>query len=62
MSVKSPCTDACNFSNSKGWCHGCGRTLQEAREWRKLTPFHRQKIQRALASRLKIITLMIEEK
>ena len=62
MFVKSPCTDVCIFSNAKGWCQGCGRTLQEAREWRKLTPFHRQKIERALPSRLKIISMKNEER
>lgn len=56
MSVKSPCTDVCIFSNTKGWCEGCGRTLQEAREWRKLSPFHRKKIERELPSRLKILS------
>ncbi|PNQ54130.1 DUF1289 domain-containing protein, partial [Vibrio agarivorans] len=23
---KSPCIDLCNFSSTKGWCLGCGRT------------------------------------
>lgn len=62
MAVKSPCTDVCNFNNTKGWCEGCGRTLQEAREWRKLSPFHRKKIERDLPSRLKIIAIKIGER
>lgn len=41
MPVKSPCTGICFFSKTKGWCEGCGRTLQEAFEWRKLSTFHR---------------------
>ncbi|WP_258575733.1 DUF1289 domain-containing protein [Candidatus Pantoea persica] len=60
MAVKSPCTDVCNFDNSKGWCKGCGRPLKEAREWRKLLPYHRKEIERALPVRLKIISKMSE--
>ena len=60
MAVKSPCTDVCIFDNSKGWCKGCGRTLKEAREWRKLSPYHRKEIERALPVRLKVIARMSE--
>ena len=60
MTVKSPCTDVCIFDNSKGWCKGCGRTLKEAREWRKLSPYHRKEIERALPMRLKVIFRMSE--
>ncbi|WP_071889843.1 DUF1289 domain-containing protein [Obesumbacterium proteus] len=51
--VKSPCIDECLFLNPKGWCQGCGRTLKEAREWQKLSPFHRKKIENALPTRLR---------
>lgn len=60
MSVKSPCTDVCIFANAKGWCEGCGRTLQEAREWRKLSPFHRKKIEPELPARLKGLALKMK--
>ncbi|XUK76387.1 Fe-S protein (plasmid) [Erwinia rhapontici] len=56
MAVKSPCTDVCIFDNPKGWCQGCGRTLNETREWRKLSPYHRKAIERALPGRLEILT------
>ena len=26
---KSPCIDVCDFSGTKGWCRGCGRTREE---------------------------------
>ncbi len=60
MAIKSPCTDVCIFDNSKGWCKGCGRTLKEAREWRKLSPYHRKEIERVLPLRLKIISKVDE--
>ncbi|HAT95703.1 DUF1289 domain-containing protein [Pantoea agglomerans] len=56
MAIKSPCTDMCFFNGSKGWCTGCGRTLKEAREWKKLSPYHRKEIERKLSLRLKIIS------
>jgi len=55
MSVKSPCIDLCIFDGRTGWCQGCGRTRAETREWRKLSPFHRKAIERALAARIKIV-------
>lgn len=55
MTIKSPCTDVCIFDRSKGWCKGCGRTLKEAKEWRKLSPYHRKQIERALPVRLNIL-------
>lgn len=56
MAIKSPCTDVCVFNGPKGWCTGCGRTLNEAREWRKLSIYRRKEIERALSLRLKIIS------
>jgi hypothetical protein len=52
-SASSPCIDVCRFDPQTGWCIGCGRTLDEARQWRKLPPFHRQRIERELARRLR---------
>ncbi len=50
--VASPCIDVCRFDPQTSWCIGCGRTLEEARQWRKLTPFHRRQIERQLSRRL----------
>ncbi|MGP6467464.1 DUF1289 domain-containing protein [Pantoea agglomerans] len=55
MAIKSPCTDVCIFEGPKGWCVGCGRTLKEAREWQKLSPYHRKEIELALPARMKSI-------
>lgn len=33
--MKSPCVDVCRFDGRTGWCVACGRTLAEARAWRK---------------------------
>lgn len=56
MAVKSPCTDLCLFEGKTGWCRGCGRTRKEAQEWRKMSPYHRQTIERALAARIKAVS------
>ncbi|MGK3114367.1 DUF1289 domain-containing protein [Candidatus Pantoea formicae] len=52
MSVKSPCTDVCIFEGKNGWCRACGRTRKEAQEWRKMSPYHRKAIERALKDRV----------
>ncbi|MFM7709035.1 MAG: DUF1289 domain-containing protein [Gammaproteobacteria bacterium] len=52
-SVPSPCIDVCRFDPQTGWCLGCGRTLDEARQWQKLQPFHRHRIERELPRRLR---------
>ncbi|MDE2563347.1 MAG: DUF1289 domain-containing protein [Sphingomonadales bacterium] len=33
--MKSPCVEVCRFDGRTGWCVACGRTLAEARGWRK---------------------------
>ncbi len=50
MKDQSPCTDVCQFDPVKKWCVGCGRTVDEIRAWRKLTPFRKT----ALANELKL--------
>jgi uncharacterized protein len=52
-SVPSPCIDVCRFDPQTDWCLGCGRTLDEARQWRRLPPFHRHRIERELPRRLR---------
>jgi len=56
MAVKSPCIDICLFDGKTGWCEGCGRTRQETRDWRKLSPYHRKEAERVLPARLKTLT------
>lgn len=48
----SPCIDVCKFDGKTGWCAGCGRTLEEARQWRSMPPFRRGIVERSLANRM----------
>lgn len=52
MSMSSPCIDVCRMDPRTGWCVGCGRTNEEIRMWRKLTPFRRTAVSRDLVRRL----------
>ncbi|WP_237050519.1 DUF1289 domain-containing protein [Microvirga ossetica] len=42
----------CAFDGRTGWCLGCGRTIPEIREWRKLTPYRRTALLRELPRRV----------
>jgi uncharacterized protein len=42
--VKSPCIDICRFEGKTGFCYGCLRTLDEARNWHRLTDHRRHMI------------------
>lgn len=44
MAVKSPCIELCVFDGASGYCVGCLRTLDEARQWKKMTDFKRHQI------------------
>lgn len=44
MAAKSPCTEVCVFDGPSGFCIGCMRTLDEARQWKKMTDFKRHQI------------------
>ncbi|WP_421577962.1 DUF1289 domain-containing protein [Shinella sp. M31] len=55
MKIESPCTDLCAFDPRKKWCVGCGRTLEEIKAWKKLTPFRRQALSNDLKHRMKWI-------
>ncbi len=50
--AQSPCVDVCRLDPRTGWCLGCGRTTAEIREWVKLTPFRRNRLERELARRV----------
>ena len=49
----NPCISVCEFDGRTGWCLGCGRTIPEIREWRKLTPYRRTALLRELPRRVK---------
>jgi uncharacterized protein len=47
------CISVCEFDGRTGWCLGCGRTIPEIQEWRKLTPYQRTALLRELPRRVK---------
>lgn len=53
MKKDNPCVSVCEFDGRTGWCLGCGRTIPEIREWRKLTPYRRTALLRELPRRVK---------
>ena len=44
MALKSPCTGVCEFDGRTGYCGECLRTLEEARDWKKMTDHKRHQI------------------
>lgn len=50
--MDSPCTDVCQYDPRKKWCVGCGRTADEIKTWRKMSPYHRTAISKELKRRL----------
>jgi predicted Fe-S protein YdhL (DUF1289 family) len=44
MAVKSPCIDVCAFDGKTRLCVGCFRTLEEIREWNKMTDHRRHQV------------------
>ncbi|MGR5303322.1 DUF1289 domain-containing protein [Vibrio mediterranei] len=49
---KSPCIDLCDFSKSKGWCLGCGRTREECKKWKTMKPYAKKILEKELRKRL----------
>lgn len=49
---KTPCIDHCDFTNSKGWCLGCGRTREECKKWKTMKPYAINLLQKELKKRL----------
>ncbi|GJE47019.1 hypothetical protein GOFOIKOB_0038 [Methylobacterium tardum] len=52
MKKDDPCISVCQFDGRTGWCVGCGRTVQEIRTWRKMTPYRRTALTRELPRRV----------
>lgn len=53
MKNDSPCTDVCGFDPRNKQCVGCGRTKEEIKTWRKLSPFRRTALMIELKRRMK---------
>lgn len=52
MRNDSPCTDVCQYDQRKKWCIGCGRTVEEIKSWRKLSPYQKTKLSAELKRRM----------
>jgi predicted Fe-S protein YdhL (DUF1289 family) len=49
--ILSPCRRQCRLDSTGSYCTGCGRTLDELRQWRGLTNPQRQAIMDLLPQR-----------
>ena len=50
--AQSPCIDICKFSAKNSWCLGCGRTLQECKEWKRMKPYAKIRLIKDLNRRM----------
>lgn len=48
---ESPCTNLCVLNPRKGWCEGCGRTLDEIANWSAMTAAEKWSVLRAIQAR-----------
>jgi uncharacterized protein len=53
--IQSPCIQLCALDDKTGYCYGCGRTREEIKIWRTITPLERQEIMILLRPRLQTI-------
>lgn len=52
---QSPCTGQCHLRDDNRTCSGCGRTLQEVKEWWDASDERRAEIERAAAARRRML-------
>jgi len=50
--VPSPCVSVCRMDTGSGLCEGCFRTIDEIREWSRLSDPEKQALWRTLSTRL----------
>jgi hypothetical protein len=50
--IESPCVKICTLDARSGLCLGCGRTLDEIAQWRKLSDAERKRVMAELPARL----------
>lgn len=48
MTIRTPCIGVCSTSLGDDVCRGCGRTLEEIRDWASLTHKEREAIMQRL--------------
>jgi predicted Fe-S protein YdhL (DUF1289 family) len=56
MAVESPCTNVCSYEPKRKWCIGCGRTADEIKAWRKLSPFRQRVLNKELKRRMQVLS------
>jgi uncharacterized protein len=49
--VTSPCNRICTIDQASGLCRGCLRTIEEIRDWSRMSPGERRALVAALAGR-----------
>lgn len=59
---KSPCIDVCDFSGTKGWCTGCGRTREECQKWKTMKPYALNNMHKELRKRMPQMNLEASKK
>ena len=52
QNVPSPCLSVCRMSPASELCEGCFRTIDEIREWSRLSDPEKQALWRTLSTRL----------
>ena len=50
--VPSPCVNICRMNRARGWCEGCGRTLDEIARWGTTDDADRDAVTAQLPGRL----------
>jgi predicted Fe-S protein YdhL (DUF1289 family) len=50
--VASPCIALCVLDAATGWCHGCGRTIEEIMAWGTASDTRKAEILAGLPARL----------
>ncbi|MAQ64617.1 DUF1289 domain-containing protein [bacterium] len=51
----SPCISDCHFVGKHKWCQGCGRTLDECKQWKHMKPYSKKRLLKNLNKRMAII-------
>lgn len=52
MVIKSPCIKVCTIERRSGLCYGCARSMEEIREWGRMTDEQRDQVQSEIEERL----------
>jgi predicted Fe-S protein YdhL (DUF1289 family) len=56
--ISSPCIQVCKIDSDTQLCDGCGRTVDEIRDWRRLEEHERLEIMGGLDERMRKATAL----